>query len=155
MAIETFERILGEHPFFKDLEAPHLATIVGCASNVKFEAGEFIFRERQPAERFYVIRHGQVAVETFIPGRGAITIETMRDGEVLGWSWLFAPFKWHFDARAVTLVRALALDGTCLRGKCEQDPAFGYEIMQRFAEVAIRRMEATQLQLLDLYGNQP
>ncbi|HLA79745.1 MAG TPA: cyclic nucleotide-binding domain-containing protein [Vicinamibacteria bacterium] len=155
MAIETFERLLGEHPFFKDLEASHLATIVGCASNVKFEAGEFIFRERQPAERFYVIRHGQVAVETFLPGRGAITIETMRDGEVLGWSWLFAPFKWHFDARAVTLVRALALDGTCLRGKCEKDAAFGYEIMKRFAEVAIRRMEATQLQLLDLYGNQP
>ncbi len=155
MAIETFENILGEHPFFKDLGASHLATLVGCASNVKFEAGEFIFRERQLAERFYVIRHGQVAVETFIPGRGPITIETIQADEVLGWSWLFAPFKWHFDARAVTLVRALALDGTCLRGKCEKDPAFGYEIMKRFAEVVVRRMEATQLQLLDLYANQP
>jgi CRP-like cAMP-binding protein len=155
VAIESFEKILGEHPFFKDLEASHLATLVGCASNVKFEAGEFVFREGQPAERFFIVRHGQVAVETFIPGRGAVTIDTVQDGEVLGWSWLFAPFKWHFDARAVTLVRALALDGTCLRGKCEKDPALGYEIMKRFAEVAIRHMEASQLQLLDLYGNQP
>ena len=77
MSIETFDRVLGEHPFFEGLGEHHLATLVGCASNVVFEDGEFLFREGQPAEQFYVVRHGTVAVSTFAPDRGAITIETV------------------------------------------------------------------------------
>ena len=152
MAIESFERILGEHPFFQGLGHAHLATLVGCASNVKFAAGEFIFRQGQPADRFYVVRHGQIALEIFAPGQGAIAIETIDDADVLGFSWLFPPHRWRFDARAVTLVRALALDGKCLRGKCETDTGLGYELMKRFALVVVQRLEATRLQLLDLYG---
>jgi CRP/FNR family transcriptional regulator, cyclic AMP receptor protein len=153
VAIENFERILADHPFFKDLAKPHLETIVGCAANVTFDAGAFIYREGAQADHFYVVRHGKVGVETFAPGRGAMTVETVEDGEVLGWSWLFPPYKAHFDARALTLVRALSLDGACLRAKCEKDPAFGYEIMKRFAPVLIQRLDSTRLQLLDLYGN--
>jgi len=155
MTIETFEKTLGAHPFFKDLAEEHLATIVGCSANVKFDAGEFIFREGQAADRFYVVRHGKVALEIFVPGRGAVSIETVEAGEVLGWSWLFPPYKARFDARALTLVRALSLDGTCLRGKCEKDAGLGYELMKRFAPVLIQRLESTRVQLLDLYGNQP
>jgi CRP/FNR family cyclic AMP-dependent transcriptional regulator len=151
--IENFERILADHPFFRDLAKPHLETIVGCAANVTFDAGAFIYREGTQADHFYVVRHGKVGVETFAPGRGAMTVETVEDGEVLGWSWLFPPYKAHFDARALTLVRALSLDGACLRAKCEKDPAFGYEIMKRFAPVLIQRLDSTRLQLLDLYGN--
>jgi CRP/FNR family cyclic AMP-dependent transcriptional regulator len=153
VTIENFERILAEHPFFKDLAEPHLETIVGCAANVKFDAGEFIYREGAPADHFYVVRHGKVGVEAFVPGRGAMTVETVEDGEVLGWSWLFPPYKAHFDARALTMVRALSLDGACLRAKCEKDPAFGYQLMKLFAPVLIQRLDATRLQLLDLYGN--
>ncbi len=155
MAIESFEKILGEHPFFRDLTPPHLATLVGCASNVTFDQGSFLFREGEAADRFYVLRFGRVAVETFAPTRGPLPIETVDAGEVLGWSWLFPPYKWHFDARATMLVRALALDGACLRTKCEQDPVLGFELMRRFASVVVQRLEATQLQLLDLYVNQP
>lgn len=155
MAIETFEKILGEHPFFDNLEEPHLATIVGCTSNVKFDAGELIFREGAPADRFYVIRHGKAAVEIFVPGRGAVSLDTVEEGEVLGWSWLFPPYKSHFDVRALTFVRALSLDGACLRAKCEKDPLLGFELMRRFNRVVVQRLEATRMQLLDLYGNQP
>jgi CRP/FNR family cyclic AMP-dependent transcriptional regulator len=155
MAIETFERTLAGHPFFADLAPPHLGTIVGCAANVQFDAGQFIFREGTPADRFYVLRHGTVAVEVFAPGGGAVTVETVGAGEVLGWSWLFPPYKAHFDARALTLVRALALDGTCLREKCERDPALGYALMKRFTQLVVQRLEATRMQLLDLYGNRP
>ena len=155
MAIETFERTLAAHPFFAELPPPHLGTIVGCAANVQFDAGQFIFREGTPADRFYVIRHGTVAVEVFVPGGGAMTVETVEAGEVLGWSWLFPPYKAHFDARALTLVRALALDGTCLREKCEHDPALGYALMKRFTQLVVQRLEATRMQLLDLYGNRP
>lgn len=151
MAIESFERILGGHPFFEGLEPAHLATLVGCASNVTFDAGRLIFRTGEPADRFFIVRQGTVAVEIHAPGRGPVIIETVTGGEVLGWSWLFAPYKWHFDARATTFVRALALDGTCLRGKCEHDAALGHRMMQRFASVMVARLEATQLRLLDLY----
>jgi len=155
MAVETFEKTLGAHPFFKDLEPHHLDTVVGCTANVIFQAGDFIFREDQAADRFYVVRHGKVAVEVFAPGRGAVTIDTVEEGEVLGWSWLFPPYKAHFDARALTLVRALSLDGACLRAKCEKDPVLGFDLMKRFNQVIVHRLEAARMQLLDLYGNQP
>jgi hypothetical protein len=82
-----------------------------------------------------------------------VVIGTLEAGEVLGWSWLFAPYHWHFDARAVGVVRATAFDGACLRGKCDDDPRLGYELMRRFAAVMIDRLQWTRLQLLDVYGN--
>lgn len=153
MKIQTFEKVLAEHPFFRDLGPAHLATVVGCAANVMFDAGKFVFREGDEANRFFVIREGKVAVEVFVPGRGAITIESIDGGEVLGWSWLFPPYKTHFDARALTHVRALALDGACLRAKCEKDTDLGYQFMRRFNQIVVDRLEATRMQLLDLYGD--
>jgi CRP-like cAMP-binding protein len=153
MSIETLERVLAEHPFFEGLEPPHLDTLVGCAANATFDEGQFLFRAGQPADSFYLVRHGRVAVESVAPGRGSLTIETVADGDVLGWSWLFPPYRWHFDARATSFVRAFVLDGACLRGKCERDPALGFALMKSFAGVVVQRLEATQMQLMDLYGN--
>ena len=155
MHAQGFEGVLSQHPFFRDLDAEHLATVAGCASNEVFAAGTFLCREGQPADVFYVLRFGRVAVEIATPSGGPVVVETVEPGDVLGWSWLFPPFKWHFDARATTLVRALALDGACLRKKCDQDARLGYDLMGRFAQLAVRRLEATQLQLLDLYVSKP
>jgi CRP-like cAMP-binding protein len=153
MATESLERILAEQPFFKGLEEPHVQLFVGCASNVRFNAEEVIFREGEEANRFYLIRHGKVAVETFVPGRGPVIIQTLGEGDLLGWSWLIAPYRWRFDARAVESIRAIAFDGECLRGKCEEDRSLGYELMKRIAHVMEQRLEATRLQLLDVYGS--
>jgi CRP-like cAMP-binding protein len=153
MEIASLEKILAEHPFFAGLDRRHMDTIVGCAANVTFEAGEFLFRAGEDAARFYVIRHGTVGVELMPPAGEPIVVETVEPGEVLGWSWLFAPYKWHFDARARSFVRALALDGACLRGKCDRDPALAAELLKRFAGVLVSRLEATQLQLMDMYGD--
>jgi CRP/FNR family cyclic AMP-dependent transcriptional regulator len=153
--IESFEKTLAAHPFFVGMPPGQLATLVGCAANVRFAPGELIFREGGPADTFYVLRKGTVAVEITVPGQGQVTIETAEGDEVLGWSWLFPPYRAHFDARALNVVRALALDGACLRGKFESDPALGYELMRRFAPVLIQRLEATRLQLLDLYAVHP
>ena len=150
--METLERILSEHPFFKGLEEPYLQLLVGCASNVRFNAGEVVFREGEQANQFYLIRQGKVAVETFAPSRGPIIVQTLGEGEVLGWSWLVAPYRWRFDGRAVELTRAIALDGECLRGKCEEDHNLGYELMKRVSHVMEKLVEATRLQLLDVYG---
>jgi CRP/FNR family cyclic AMP-dependent transcriptional regulator len=150
--MQTLEPILAEHPFFKGLIKPYLELLAGCASNVRFEAGEYILRQGQEANNFYIIRHGKVALELLSPGRGSITIETIGVGDVLGWSWLFPPYHWRFDARAIELTRAIALDGVCLREKCESDHNLGYELMKRFAEIVTQRLQATRLQLLDVYN---
>lgn len=150
--METLETILAEHPFLKDLESRSLKLIVGCASNVRFDAGQFIFREGEEANHFYVIRQGKVALQIFTPDRGAITIGTIEEGEILGWSWLFPPYQWHFSARAVELTRAIALDGKCLRDKCEADHTLGYQLVKRFADILMKRLQATRLQLLDVYS---
>ena len=152
MATESLERILGEHPFFKGLEEPYLQLFVDCASNVRFNAGETIFREGDEANTFYLIRHGKVALETSAPQRGTVIIETLGEGEVLGWSWLVAPYRWRFDAHATELTRAIALDGKCLRGRSEEDHDLGYELMKRAAQVMEQRLQAARLQLLDVYG---
>jgi CRP/FNR family transcriptional regulator, cyclic AMP receptor protein len=150
--METLEPLLAEHPFFKGLEPGYVGLIVGCASNVRFNPGEFLFREGEEASRFYILRSGKVAVEAFAPQRGAITVQTVGDGEILGWSWLIPPYCWHFDARALELTRAIALDGKCLRAKCEEDHGLGYEFLKRFSHIVAQRLEATRLQLLDVYG---
>ena len=147
------DEILADVPFLAGLSAHELALLAGCASNVHFDEGEVLFREGDAANSFYVVRHGSVALELHVPARGGMTIETIEAGEVIGWSWLFPPYRWHFDARALSSVRATAFDGECLRGKCEDDPALGYDLMKRFAQVLIERLQWTRLRLLDVYGD--
>ena len=147
------DELLGRLPFFADMSADELELIAGCGRNVHFEEGETIFRQGDPADTFYVIRHGSVAVGNFVPPRGEIVVEAIHDGEILGWSWLFPPYRSHFDARAMTQVRATQFDGTCLREKCAADPAFGFDVVRRFAQVLMERLQWTQLRLLDFYGN--
>jgi CRP/FNR family transcriptional regulator, cyclic AMP receptor protein len=150
--METLEPLLAAHPFFANLEPRFLQVVAGCAANGRFPAGTFLGREGEPANQFYLLRHGKVALQIHLPDRGALTIETLEAGEVLGWSWLFPPYRWHFDAQALELTRALVFDGQCLRAKCEADHDLGYDLMQRFAHVMLQRLQATRLQLLDLYG---
>jgi CRP/FNR family cyclic AMP-dependent transcriptional regulator len=151
--METLDPILAQHPFLEGMERHHLELLVGCASNVRFDAGKFLFREGEEANQFYFVRHGRVVLEIFSPQRGPIEIETLTEGDVLGWSWLVPPYYWRFDARAVEMTRAIALDGKCLRNKCETDKALGYELLKRFVNIVDRRLQATRLQLLDLYGD--
>ena len=153
--METLKSILEQHPFVKGLEAPYIDLIVGCASNVRFDADKFIFREGEEANQFYIIREGKVALEIFSPEQGSMIINTIEDGEILGWSWLIPPYQWRFDARAIQLTRAIALDGKCLRGKCEHNHDLGYELLKRFSDIIAQRLDAARLQLMDLYGTKP
>ena len=148
----TLEPLLADHPFLKGFAPQYVELITGCASNVRFEAGERIYKDGDEANVFYIIRYGRVAIEIFVPGRGEVTVETLSEGDVLGWSWLFPPYRWHFDARAVDLTRAIALDGKCLRNKCDSDPALGYDMVKRIAYVMMERLESARMQLLDVYG---
>jgi len=150
---QTLEPLLRGHKFFAGLDSEYLTLLTGCASNVVFAADSFLFREGEPAETFYLIREGKVALEIAAPGRGALVVQTLGPGDVAGFSWLFDPHRWEFDGRAVERVLAVQMDGACLRGKCDADPRLGYELMQRFAGLMTSRLQATRLQLLDVYGH--
>jgi CRP/FNR family transcriptional regulator, cyclic AMP receptor protein len=150
--MQTLEPLIKEHPFFKDLEPAHLQLIVGCARNERHEEGEMLFREGQEANWFYVIREGQVALEVHVPGRGAVILQTLSDGDVLGTSWLFPPYRWQFSAHVLHATRLLAFDGKCLRGKCDNDHHLGYTLARRAAQILMKRLDAARLQLMDLYG---
>ena len=149
--MKTLKPYLEEHAFLKDFAPEHIDLIVGCSENVKFNEGEYLFHEGDEASRFYFIREGKLAMEVFRPHKGAIVFRTMGGNDVLGWSWLVDPYLRHFDCRAVEQTRAIALDGACLRKKCEADPKLGYEIMKRFANLIQDELMALRLQLLDIY----
>lgn len=150
--METLERIISEHPFFSGLDAAFTRLMVGCASNVRFRRGDFVFREGDPANTFYLVRHGKVSVEISAPQYEPIVVATLQEGEILGWSWLLPPYQWKHQARALDEVRAIALDGKCLREKCEQNHDLGYEVLKRFARIIEQRLESTRLQLIDVYA---
>ncbi|MBT3921163.1 MAG: cyclic nucleotide-binding domain-containing protein [Nitrospina sp.] len=150
--MKSLESILANHPFFENLEDKYLDLITGCASNVRFEAGEFIYRQGDEANSFYVIRQGKVALEVCPPGKKPVTVQTVSDGEILGWAWLVPPYHCQFDAQAVELTRAIVLDGKCLRKKCGEDHALGYELLSRLLPVMGQSIEAMRIQLSDVYG---
>jgi CRP-like cAMP-binding protein len=152
MQPENLSVILKNHPFLSGLKHEFLETIIGCATNALFQEGQYLFKENDDADKFYLIRTGKAALEFHAPPKGIIRLQTVSQGEVLGWSWLIYPYKWHFDAIAVETIRAIALDGKCLRNKCKKNPVFGYEMLIRFSEVLESHLKATRLQLLDFYS---
>lgn len=144
--------LLGESAFLSGLGPETLDFIAGCGYNAHFDIGEFVFRESEPADQFYVLREGLVALETFVPGRGPLVIDTVGASELLGTSWLVPPYRWMFDGRVVEPVRAVALDGACIRAKCDDDHDLGFDLMKRVAVVIQSRLQSARLRLLDLYG---
>jgi CRP-like cAMP-binding protein len=155
MEPENLTTIIKNHPFLKGLDDKHLETLLSCVTNVRFQEGEYLHHEGQEAKKFYLIRSGRVALEINARERGTLRIQTIGENEVLGWSWLIAPFRWRFDVRALEDVRAFSLDGICLRNKCDTNSDFGYEMLKRFSLIMSRRLDATRLQLLDMYGSRP
>jgi CRP-like cAMP-binding protein len=151
--MKGLEDLIADASVFAGLEPRRLALIAGCAGNAHIRAGTMLFQEGQPADRFFLIRHGAIALEVHSPGTGSHVIETLGEGEVVGWSWLFKPYRWQFDARAIQPARLVAFDGACLRAKCDADHELGYQLMQRFASAMLERLQATRLQLLDIYGD--
>ncbi len=150
--MDGYESLLAEQHFLKGMEEEHLEAIADCASYVRFQKGQFLCREGEYARRFYIISSGKVGLEIFAPGRGPVIVETIEDGGVLGWSWLFEPYRWHLDAIAQTDVTAVAFDALCLRGKCDTNHDLGYELVKRFSQVIMGRLQATRMALLDVYS---
>jgi CRP-like cAMP-binding protein len=138
------------HPFFRGMRPEHLAVLAEGAKAVQFKPGDVLFREGEPASQFYLIERGRIALEAHEPADGTTLVQTLGAGDVLGWSWLFPPFAWHLQARAIEPASTIALNGAHLLVTAERDHEFGCELMKRVAQVVIRRLQATRRQLLAL-----
>lgn len=141
---------VANHPFFRDLPKSHLKSIASCAMQTEFDPGELIFRQGDVASRFYLIESGSVGLETDVRGDGTIRIQSLTAGDALGWSWLFPPHVWRFSARAKEPTRAIFFYGTWLRELGDTDSKLGGELFKRMAQVVVARLQATQLQLLEV-----
>lgn len=145
--LQTVAQTLQEHPFLSHIKPEYLQYYEECASIAAFKSGDYLVKEKGPADDFFLIRSGRVALDTFIAGRGPTNIQYLTDGEVLGWSWLVEPHVWHFNALAVTPTETIHLNGSRLKELAEQDCGFGYDLMKRMVNVVGSRLRMTMLQL--------
>ena len=147
--MDTLQSLIANHPFAKGLEPRLLRVLAESAMEKEFAAGEVILREGDGANRFYLILSGSVAIEVPTREKGNLQIQRIGAGEVLGWSWLFPPHYWNFNARAVEPTRAIFFYGTRLRGRCDEDADLGYELMKRFTQVMVERLQFTRSRLFE------
>ncbi len=150
--METHETILTALPLFKGLKPEHIRQIASCAEVAQYEAGQFLGRAGEPADWFWVIRQGRIALETHTPGRAPVPVQTVTTDDVIGWSWLIRPHVLRFDIHALTASRTIKIDGKRLREMCTRDHELGYALIECISQVLVRRMEAMSMQLMDVYG---
>jgi CRP-like cAMP-binding protein len=146
----TTLELLNTHPFLTGLPAPWVERLSYQAHRALHRAGTRLFSEGHRADRFWLIRDGRVALDINVPGRGDVVIEQLGPGDVLGWSWLFPPYRWHFGAVATEQTLAIEFDGAGVRRLCQENPAMGYELTSRFMGVLVDRLQSSRLRLLDL-----
>lgn len=140
--------LIAQHPFTKGMSPKQINALADFSMEVEFKPGELVFREGDPANRFYLIRDGKVAIESYVEEVGIVPVQIVGAGDVLGWSWLFPPYYWSFDARAIEPCRAIFFYGTPLRDRCEEDHDLGYEMLKRMSAIVVSRLQATRKQLL-------
>jgi CRP/FNR family transcriptional regulator, cyclic AMP receptor protein len=145
---EPLDRAIAKHPFLAGLTLEQVNILVENSMRVRFKQDETIFREGDPANRFYLIEKGKVSLETHVKDRPGLHVQTLGAGDVLGWSWLFPPYYWQFDAQAVEPTIAIFFYGTRLREQCEQNHELGYELLKRMANIVISRLQATRKELI-------
>ena len=148
--METIFDLLAAQPFLAGCTPAQLDKVSCWASRSVFHAGARLFEEDGRADRCWILREGHVTLDTQLSGGGPTVVETLGPGAVLGWSWLFPPYRWHFGASAVETTLAIELDGPGLRDLCERDPVLGQDLMRRFMAVVVQRLQATRLRVLDL-----
>lgn len=146
--IEVTAAALAAHPFLHGMSRNHLAMLARAASDVTAPAGHRFFEDGGHAARFWLVQSGHVTVDVHVPGLGRVPVDTIGMGELIGWSWLFPPFTWAFGAVAASLVEAFEFDARTVRAWCASDPALGYEVTRRVAEVLTTRLKSARNRLI-------
>jgi CRP/FNR family cyclic AMP-dependent transcriptional regulator len=144
---------LQELRFFDGLDIDKIEYVAGCGQNMHFRTGEYIGKEGEPADYLYIIKKGKVAVQMNHPVKGELTIRTLQEDDIGGFSWIIPPYTMQFDLKVLEPTSVIALGGNCLRKKCEEDHELGYFMMKQSATVMNRRLMNTRIQLLDVYSS--
>lgn len=150
--MKKIAEILSEHSFFQELSQDQMTFIAGCGKNVVFEEKQIIANLGDAADEFYLIRQGQAALILEVPPHRPFIYQTISENEILGLNWLIPPYRWTVTVQAIQTLKAIAINGACLREKCEKDPALGFKLMKHLVEVLAHREEEARLHLLDVYG---
>jgi CRP/FNR family cyclic AMP-dependent transcriptional regulator len=140
------------HPFLAGMSRTHLALLTDCAIPVHFKRGQIVLHEGELANRFYLIESGKVVLESDVGFGDPVVIEEIGPGSLLGWSWMFPPYVWHFTARASERTEAIFFYGTILRQYCERDHSLGYEFFKRMSPIMLRRLQAAREKVLSLHA---
>jgi CRP-like cAMP-binding protein len=151
-ASETLDAVLSRHQFLSGLPEGTLDLVASCAELVTFETGSLLLSEGGGADTLYLVHRGRVAIEIHGPTQDRVVIETVEPGQVVGLSWAAPPFRWQFDARALGRVATVAIDSERLRERLRENPAVGYALLGRLSSVVLKRLQATRVRLIDLYG---
>ena len=152
--MEPLEYTVARHEFFQDFKPQHLKIFQDCVSDAHYGRGQFLLRQGQGAERFFIIRKGEVRLELLAPEGGPIPIQTVGPGEIVGWSWIIPPYLSTFDARAVDRLHVIVFDAFALRRKCEQDFELGYRVLQKFTAALTARFDAVRTKLIECHIRQ-
>jgi CRP/FNR family cyclic AMP-dependent transcriptional regulator len=137
------------HPLFLSMKLEHLDILAVGATEARFEPGQILLRAGEPANQLFLIERGRIVLETRGTEKGRSMVQNLGPGDALGWSWLFPPFGWHFQARVEEPTEAVVLSGAHLLVAAEADHDFGYELMKRVAHLVIHRLESMGKQLLE------
>ena len=151
MIDQALQSMLRRHPFVEAFEPAHVDKLAALATPVRFERDQVLFHEGDECSEFYLITSGLIALEVEEPG-STLRVQTLAAGDELGWSALLMASGKYFQARALDRVEALAFHGPTLLAECKLDPAFGFAFMQRLLGVVAARLQATRLQVHDLYS---
>lgn len=152
MSAKSHQEILASHPFTSGLSPAHLHLLQTCSGDRIYAPGDFLCREGEAADSFFLIWEGRVALEVHVVRHGGLRVETIHPGEVLGWSWMVAPHRWRLDARALEPVRAVVLDAPALRKHCDRDHELGFQVLKRLTQVVGHRLSRTRAQLVEMHG---
>lgn len=152
MSDKTVLKQLKSHPFVQGLDESYLDLLADCTELRSYNSGDYLLRYQKPAEEFLLLLEGKVLLLNNVPGKDITPLESIIAPNVIGWSWLVPPYRWHFDAKAQSPVSCLVVHSMCLKGKMDTDKEFGYEMYKRFFDVVVDRLQASRLQVLDVYA---
>jgi CRP/FNR family transcriptional regulator, cyclic AMP receptor protein len=141
--------VLGTQPFLRTLPPHYIARLAETARHISLPAGHRLFTEDSPARKFWIIDAGRVALDALVPGVGRVVIEQLGRGDVVGLSWLEPPYQFRYGAITTQPMQAYEFDAVAVRAACEQEPALGYALLNRFMAIALHRLQATRARLLE------
>ena len=148
----SIDDFLSSHAFFSGMDSNYVDFLANSIDERQIGKGEVLFHQGDRADKFYLLREGKVSVQVPALVGPVLEIQILGKDQILGWSWLISPYRWHFLARAVEDSTILEFDGSAILAHCDEDPKFGYELLKRFAALMSERLEAARLKMMDQWN---